>query len=45
MELKHATKQLNDKQNQKTSSDSNYQRNKQNLDEKKAAIQKLNVIA
>lgn len=44
MELKHSTKQLNDKQSQKTSSDTNYQRNKQNLETKTAAIQKLKVI-
>lgn len=43
MELKHATKQLNDKQSQKTSSDTNYQRNKQNMETKTAAIEKLKV--
>lgn len=43
MELKHATEQLNGKQNHKTSSDSNYQRNQKNLETKTAAINKIQV--
>lgn len=45
MELKHTTKQLGEKEGQKSNSDSSYQRNKMQLDAKTAAIQKLNVIA
>lgn len=42
MQLKHTTKVLNQKQSSKTTSDSSYQKNKQNLEIAEAKIQKLN---
>lgn len=43
MELKHISKQLSNKKNQSASSDSNYQKCKQEEKSKEAAIEKLKV--
>lgn len=43
MELKHVTKQLNEKRNQQTSSDDNYQKCKQDETKKGAAVHQLKV--
>lgn len=43
MQLKHTTKQLQEKQSSKSSSDANYKKSKANLEKKETEITKLNV--